>query len=95
MAGVPQFRAIMSILTKGKAWHIPLNNLLSHTKRYLEESHQNLAKKIVKMTLFVRDVAIYWLNASQKPRKETIRGNRNQKLVDLNQDLSHTHTRFN
>jgi hypothetical protein len=47
------------------------------------------------MTLFARDVAIYWLNASKKPRKETVRGNRNQKLVDLNQDLSHTHTRFN
>ena len=44
MARAPRFRVIMSILTKGKVWHTPLNNLLSHTKRYLKESHQNLVK---------------------------------------------------
>ena len=39
------------------------------------------------MTLFVRDVAIYWLNALRRPNKKTMKGNKNQKLVDLNQDL--------
>jgi hypothetical protein len=49
----------------------------------------------MKMTLSVKDVAIYWLNASQRPKEKTVRVNRNQRLVGLNQDLFHVHTRFN
>ena len=92
MARVLRSKTIMSSSIKGKVWHILLKNLLSLIKRYSEESHRNLAKKIVKMTLFMRDVAIYWLNASQRPRKKTVGCNINQKLVDLNRDLSHTHS---
>ncbi len=95
MARALRFREILSILTKEKVWHIPLKNLFSLIRRYSGKSHQNLNKKIVKTTQFVRDVAIYWLNALQRPNKKTVRGNRNQELVDLNQDLPYTLSQFN
>ena len=71
MARVPQFKAMMSILTKGKVWHILWKNLFSPIGRYSGKSH--LCKKVlvVKMTPSVRSVTRYWLNVLLSPKKKT------------------------
>ena len=84
-------------IDKGKSVAYPIEEPVFSYKEILGKSHLNLCKivPIVRMILSVKGVSIYWLNVLLKPKKKTVRGNKNQELVDLNQDLLCTLSRSN
>jgi hypothetical protein len=74
---------------KGKSVAHPIEQPTFSYKRCLGKNYYKLAQKVMKTTLFVKDVATYWLNASHEPKRRTVTGHRKPKLVGLNQDQSH------